>query len=357
MLYIDIRKASDYGIGVYIRNVVPKVIGLMCRFEFKESICVVASLDQDVSFLENCGTYSIRRLKSPPFSLMEQFELRKMLGANDYFWATSLSHPLLYSNNLFTIHDVGQLEGEIRHNISLFKRIIFGFYFKSISSSGRCLIFNSKFTQYRYNFIFKKSDQIQGVTLLAPEIYLENKDSINYDKDNYFIVVGNLRPHKNLPFLIKSFLDNPLLEKYELKIIGFNESDKIKLSKFHPRLNRIKLVGYLSNGDLLDQFVNAKGLIFPSIYEGFGLPAVEAMACGCPVIASNNTSLPEVCGDVGHYFDPRSQTSFDSAIESFFSLSDESFKNLINNSYDRGSVFSWNQCANETFSLLKRAIL
>jgi len=126
--------------------------------------------------------------------------------------------------------------------------------------------------------------------------------------EDYFLYVGSIKPHKNLKTALKAF--NIWLKKSscdkKLVIIGVRPDEINKdseLSKLFDK-NRIIVPGFVKDFDLTLIYNNAECLIFPSIYEGFGLPPLEAMIYGCPVIASNSASIPEVCGDAALYFEP-----------------------------------------------------
>jgi glycosyltransferase involved in cell wall biosynthesis len=122
----------------------------------------------------------------------------------------------------------------------------------------------------------------------------------------YLLVVGECRSYKNTAAVIQAFsLLN--LKDINMVIVGkLNKSDKDIHSV--PRnlgvQDRVKFLGYVPDEDLATLYQGAKAFIFPSLYEGFGIPLLEAMACGCPIAASNTSSIPEVCGSAAVYFDP-----------------------------------------------------
>jgi glycosyltransferase involved in cell wall biosynthesis len=92
---------------------------------------------------------------------------------------------------------------------------------------------------------------------------------------------------------------------------------------------------------------NARAFIFPSLYEGFGLPVLEAFSCGCPIMLSNTSSLPEIGGDAAIYFDPYDSTSLSDALEHL--ISDDGLRlQLIRKGYERLKLFSWEITANQT---------
>lgn len=172
----------------------------------------------------------------------------------------------------------------------------------------------------------------------------------------YFIAVGNLQPRKNLVRLIEAYermRNNQPEIKTKLVIVGK------RAWKHHPILALIKqsrwsgdiiLTGYVPKDDLPILYAGSDGLIYPSIYEGFGLPPLEAMACGVPVVVSDRSSLPEVVGDVGIMINPFDTDSIAAALASL-ALEPELRKRLSADGIKRASGFSWSKCARETLAV------
>ena len=128
----------------------------------------------------------------------------------------------------------------------------------------------------------------------------------HYDLKEYLLCVGEVRPYKNMENIFRAlelWPDGP-----QLAISGkITVEQKAKLDKLAHSLkieNRIVWLGYVPDNLLPNLYSEATAFIFPSLYEGFGLPIIEAMACGCPTISSNRASLPEIGGDAAHFFDP-----------------------------------------------------
>ncbi len=118
----------------------------------------------------------------------------------------------------------------------------------------------------------------------------------------YLLLVGSLKPNKNLEVVARAVAAVPDLP-WTVAVAG--AADARIFRSIGPSDPRLKFLGFVPDADLGALYANAAWLIFPSLYEGFGLPALEAMANGCPVIAANAAALPEVCGDAALYFDPR----------------------------------------------------
>jgi glycosyltransferase involved in cell wall biosynthesis len=111
-------------------------------------------------------------------------------------------------------------------------------------------------------------------------------------------------------------------------------------------------VRQVNGGDsiLANYYRGAEAFVYPSLYEGFGIPPLEAMACMCPVVASNSSSMPEVIGDAGEFFNPYDQDDMTNAIERVV-YSDERKESLKKSGIRRLSYFSWDKCALETLAI------
>ena len=126
----------------------------------------------------------------------------------------------------------------------------------------------------------------------------------------------------------------------------FNET----LNKYDK--SKIKVLGYVEDKDLPALYSNALLFVYPSLYEGFGLPVLEAMACGCPVITSNISSLPEVIGECGIKINPKSDSEMVSAYEKMYF--DINFRNeCIQSGIERAKQFAWEKCTKEIIDFIK----
>jgi len=169
--------------------------------------------------------------------------------------------------------------------------------------------------------------------------------------DNYILSVASLLPHKNLERLIKAFA---LLEDkidHQLVLVGIKGHALDEIRKMignklkHPA--RVTILGYISDQDLAAVYKRASLFILPSLFEGFGIPLLEAMSLDCPVAASNKTSIPEVVRDAALLFDPNSSDQIAEAILSV--VSDETYREqLIDRGRQRVKLFSWERMAEET---------
>jgi glycosyltransferase involved in cell wall biosynthesis len=153
------------------------------------------------------------------------------------------------------------------------------------------------------------------------------------EREPFLLYPANRWPHKNHARLFDAFA-LVRRERPELRLVLTGQG--------HERASLPEAVesrGHVSADELLDLYRSAACLVFPSLYEGFGLPPLEAMACGCPVAASNATSLPEVCGDAAEYFDPLSTEDMAAAIVRALD------GRLVERGLAHAAGFTWDRCA------------
>lgn len=168
----------------------------------------------------------------------------------------------------------------------------------------------------------------------------------------FFLSVGNLQPRKNLERLLRAYAD---LRKrrspaQRLVLVGQSAWRGHRLADEVARLGLtdwVTLPGYVSNDDLVALYNLADVFVYPSLYEGFGLPVIEAMACGTPVITSNAGSLPEVTANAALLIDPRSETEISTALEQLIDDPDLRIR-LREAGLARASHFSWRRTAEQT---------
>ena len=215
---------------------------------------------------------------------------------------------------------------------------------------------NSECTRKDVLKYFNLNEENIKTTLLGADNYFKPlKDT----KEKYIFSLCTLGKRKNLIFAIKNFF----------KFIEKNKIDDLKLvlaggvwDKFKKELtktignfdqSKIKVLGYVKDEELPNLYSNALMFIYPSLYEGFGLPVLEAMKCGCPVITSNVSSLPEVIGQAGIQINPENDEELIKAYEKFYY--DNFFRELcIERGLIRAKNFSWEKCANEILDFIKQ---
>lgn len=197
--------------------------------------------------------------------------------------------------------------------------------------------------------------QPQPADALAPALA-----SLGLTTEAYVLSVGTLEPRKNLTTLFLAYggLPAALRRRYPLVVAGmsgWNTEALIKSAEDLIRRGELRLLGYVADALIPSLYAGAAAFCYPSRYEGFGLPALEAMASGVPVITSNQTSLPEVVGDAGLMLDPDDVDSLREQLQRL--LEDRVFAEMLGQrGLARSRVFSWERCARETFAVYEKVM-
>jgi len=212
----------------------------------------------------------------------------------------------------------------------------------------------------------------EGVAALAPFNKGGKEDLIN---PPYLLYVGNAYPHKNLEGLIKVFaqiktpldkggkgdlqIQPPLIKggrgDLSLVLVGKEDYFYNRLKKYAQNFSGIIFPGYVPDADLAELYANALAYVFPSFYEGFGLPPLEAMARGLAVASSNKTCLPEILGDAALYFNPEDEVEMKNKIE--LVINDENLRaSLRSRGYEQIKKYSWRECAEKTLEVYKNIL-
>jgi glycosyltransferase involved in cell wall biosynthesis len=177
-------------------------------------------------------------------------------------------------------------------------------------------------------------------------------------KTKYILSVGNLEPRKNLSVIIKAFSLLPLNLQQQYKIVfvggkGWNNQELAQTIDDYNLSGKIIFTGYVPDKDLPYLYNRAAVFIYPSLYEGFGLPVLEAMSCGTPVITSNLSSLPEIVGRAGILVNPKNEQELAGAIKNILERPKMALsmkkKGLL-----QAKKFSWQKAAKETLKVFKK---
>lgn len=202
--------------------------------------------------------------------------------------------------------------------------------------------------------IFGTSPDKIDVVYLGSSLNNQNSADMPYLPDKYILYVGNRGAYKNFDLLIDSVAET-LLEDKSLYLVccgggGFNTSEIRKFSDKNIADKIVNIQG--SDNELKTLYKNAIALVFPSLYEGFGIPIVEAMSNGCPVVLSNTSSMPEVGGDAAKYFNPNSKKELkDSVFDVVYN--DKLRSELIRKGYYQSNKFTWELTAKNTLEVYR----
>lgn len=248
-------------------------------------------------------------------------------------------------------------------------RILYHERFKNIKKYADAILTNSEYT---------KNDIIKHLGINPDKIFvtyfgtnkrfrptednlksaeIRNKYSINYP---YICYLGTLEPRKNLSNLIKAFHYLKKMKKipHKLLLIGnegwFYEPIYKQILDLDLSKDIIK-TGFADDEEVPYLLNGADVFVYPSFYEGFGMPTLEAMACGTPVVTSNSSALPEICADAAKYCNPQDPKDIAQKILEFISSEDKR-KEYSKKGLKRASEFSWNKCAKKTLSVYEKVV-
>jgi glycosyltransferase involved in cell wall biosynthesis len=204
----------------------------------------------------------------------------------------------------------------------------------------------------------------EGVELVSEDKikdsnYLKNKFKIS---GNYILYLGTIEPRKNIAGLLRAYKElrirNPELNNLQLVIAGSKGWKYGKVFELIEDVNKqfgkevIKYMGYVSAEDKLALMTNALCFVYPTFYEGFGLPVLEAMAQGTPVISSDISSIPEIVGNAGILINPYKISELSEALKKI--LTDKSLRERLSAAgRERAKEFNWQKCAEETLKVYK----
>jgi glycosyltransferase involved in cell wall biosynthesis len=227
------------------------------------------------------------------------------------------SAPLLHLNQVCTIHDAAVFDYPQAYTSAF--RSWYRFLFKWMGCFARRIITVSEFSRDRISVCLKiDKSQITVVHNGAEHLNaIEADDSIwrrlGLEARPYLLAVASVNPTKNLAALIDAFI---LLPHNDVRLVLVGGENRAVFSSHGLSFEDARIVraGPVSDAQLKYLYLKADALVFPSVYEGFGLPPLEAMHCGCPVLAAKAASIPEVCGNAAYYFDPHSLASLTAAM-------------------------------------------
>jgi glycosyltransferase involved in cell wall biosynthesis len=168
--------------------------------------------------------------------------------------------------------------------------------------------------------------------------------------ERYILAVGSRSPHKNLQAAIRAVSQ---LDSDRLPLVIAGGSNRRIFAGQDGDVGRFHEAGYVTDGELRALYEHAACFVYPSLYEGFGLPPLEAMACGCPTVVSNTTSLPEVCGDAALYCDPRNPEDIAAGLRMLIQVPARRDE-LRRRGLARAREFTWGRAAGALLDLIAR---
>ncbi|OFW39936.1 MAG: hypothetical protein A3J29_19690 [Acidobacteria bacterium RIFCSPLOWO2_12_FULL_67_14b] len=351
---IDARKLRDFGIGTYIRNLLIELSRLDQQTEY-----VVLCRPDDVESGEVLGrNFRMVPETAPTYSIAEQIRIPLALSRE----RVQLVHephyvlpPAIRCRSVVTIHDCihlmfpQYLPGKLAY---VYAKASMWF---ATRKADRILTVSEASKRDILRFFDVPPDKVSVIHNAIDERFLGPADTRRmdlvrqrYQLDHPFILyVGNIKPHKNIERLIDAFGRAREGGPAGLKLVIIGD----EISKYpalrqavhrHKLDKQVRFLGFQPQETLAAFYRLARAFVFPSLYEGFGLPPLEAMACGTPVVTSNVSSLPEVAGGAALLVDPHDTDAIADGIRR--AVNDESTRaDLIARGLARAREFSWAQ--------------
>ncbi len=366
---IDVRKWNDSGIGTYVRNLVRH----LARFDHDTTYLLFCNpadeptlrdlAENFVPVIDHSARYGLREHLSLPLKL-------RRLGA-DLLHSPHYVRPLLCTvPSVVTIHDcIHLLFPQYLPSRMAFRyaRFIMGSAIRrsalvfTVSEASRADILRF-YPWADPEKVYVVPNGIDAELLQDPGAEEMERVRERYQLRGRFVLfAGNVKPHKNLVRLIRAFARVRVLEGNEdlrLVLIGDDVSRYSALRRTAEEAGvrqDVRFFGFVPHGTLAALYRMAAVFAFPSLYEGFGLPPLEAMACGTPVVTSRISSLPEVVGDGALLVDPYSEEAIAGGITSI--LDDEDLRRgLVERGLERAASFSWERSVRAVHAGYMRAL-
>lgn len=359
-LTIDARMIHHSGIGRILREII-------FRLASKFKLFLILPPD-GVYYAEKYGIdYKVSNI--PIYHPLEHFIFFFESKKAKVFWSPHYNIPLfLYpgTQRVTTICDLNHIE--FASDLSILKRIYSYLTMRLALLFSKAIITISAFTKQEINRYFPGFDKkINDIHLGIKERRTIDTDFVRKKyslPDDFMLFVGNVKPHKNIKVVLQAmtFLSDDQLKQMPLVIVGKKEgflTPDLTLSSLlkNPRLNKyVHFLGFVDDEDLDSVYSAASLFVFPSLYEGFGFPPLEAMQNYISILCSDATSLPEVCGNAVEYFDAQNPSDLYDKIDAF--LKKPRLSDQLKSRYDLHlAKFSWEICAKKYFDIFESLII
>ncbi len=365
---LDARTATPHfpGIGRYVRNLARELVPLLAP---AERLTVLVAPDHPVPLPET-GQVETLPVAASPFSLRQQWVIPRLL----HELQASLYHSAYYLmpyrpgvSSVLTVYDLipilfpeySSLRARWLFRIMTSWALRVSCHSIAIShATRRDILAHFPVPEDRVSVIPLAADPVFQPQSVPSVVDLRRRYGL---PDRFVLSVGSNKPHKNLVGLVEAWAEVwPEFMEFSLVIAGpwlpEYPEPRLRAEALGLGPQSIRWLGRIAEEDLPALYAAATLFIFPSLYEGFGLPVIESMACGTPVVCSNTSSLPEVVGDAALQFDPRAVDDMRTVIVGALS-SPELRLELSRRGLTRAAGFSWTRTAQETLAVYRRLVL
>ncbi|MBI3815888.1 MAG: glycosyltransferase family 4 protein [Nitrospinae bacterium] len=352
------------GLGIYTLELVKELLRLKTDFDF-----FVHANSKELKDLFPEKVNLINNFTSPSYGfkghicriLWEQFILPlKLFRQKPLLLYSTIAEGLFipFVKQIITVHDIISVRfAEAYPKMKYYFRYLAPYLLKGSDA----IICVSEFTRKEiFNYYDIQSNKPVYVIYEGynkQNFYPREKGFVKrqYGLEKYIFYVGDMRAHKNLERAIEAFYR---LDRKNIKFVIAGKKDPRFYPAHEKKVKELSLqedvifLDYVPQEYLPNLYSEAEAFIFPSLYEGFGLPPLEAMACGCPVVASKIASLPEVCGDAACYIDPYNIESIAEGINRV--ITDKALQESLRiKGLERAKIFSWEKSAKEHLNVFE----
>ena len=324
----------------------------ICRELKKQDPSIIFVCSKDILHKESAKELGAVQFGNMSGHLWEQIELPKYLDTKNTPLLLNLGNtaPLFYKKKISTIHDIAF--EKFPNNFSWKFRSFYKFLIPRIISSSQKIFTVSEFSKNEICKLYKTpTSKVEVIHNASSSIFTPKANTALQEK--YIFAASSLTQQKNFAGLIDAF--STLKDKDHLLLLAGSINRNFASQSLINKIDsnpRIKFLGRVSDSKLVELYSNAKAFIHPSFYEGFGIPPLEAQACGCPVVCSNIASLPEVCGNSALYFDPYDTADIANKIDSIL-IDPNLSERLVLRGYENIKRFNWHNSATKLLASIK----
>lgn len=260
-------------------------------------------------------------------------------GSNEWLLSPGINGPLCNSvPYVMTVHDLNHIDRQ--DNSSAYKRLYYRTILKRLCGNATAVLTVSEFSRARIIDWFGVSESRVFNVMNGVSRAFQREGPVHQSAVPYFLCVSNRRGHKNENGVLEAFASTDPALNTRLVLTGEASPELREAATKLGVTERLSFAGRVSEHELAALYRGALALVFPSFYEGFGLPIVEAFACGTPVITSNVTAMPEIAGDAAMLVDP---TKVSDIAHCMAALTNDSAlrEHFIARGYERSLLYSW----------------